>query len=86
MKYDNSIPEMSADFCSRVVAKSWDIKQRSPLTWRAIRDKVQSMLPVRINIAVAMMAVVFVVGMFIGAEGYTYVYSDDMDISQILEI
>lgn len=78
---------MSPDFCERVVAKSWGVKQRPVWTVRGVMDKWNAMFPVRANWAVMTMAAVFAVGLFIGFEKTnTYTFSDTMDISEIMEI
>lgn len=77
---------MTPDFCDRVVTASRNVSQRRPLTLRYVTDRLSQMLPVRINWAVMTMAVVFMVGMVVGFETYTYTFSDTMDVSELMEI
>jgi hypothetical protein len=86
MTYDKSVPEMSSDFCERVVAKSWDVKQRRPFMLRTVVEKPWAIFPVRVNWAVMTMAVVFMVGVFIGTQSYITTFSDTVDISELTEI
>lgn len=85
MHLDNNVPEMSADFCERVVAASHDVSQRRPIKMRMIWDRVSAvMFPVRMNWVVATMALLFVVGVVMGTQSYTA--NDITDIAEIMEI
>ncbi|MCL2339033.1 MAG: hypothetical protein FWC51_03730 [Proteobacteria bacterium] len=80
-EWNKTVPEMSADFCNRVVAASRDVWQKHPFSLRAFLDRVATVLPVRPNWAIMAMAVVFVVGIVAGLESYSIT-----GIAEILEI
>lgn len=77
------VPEMSTNFCDRVMDAARDIPQRRPWTIRRIINGLGGMLPVRINWAVAMVAIFFVAGIVMGTQTYTFT---DMYVEEILEL
>jgi len=83
MTWNKPLPEMSADFCNRVVAASRDVPQRRPwtMTIRALWNRAAAVLPMRPNWMMATMAVVLVVGIVAGLESYSI-----SGIAEILEI
>ena len=66
-----NIPELSANFCGRVVEASRDVPQRRPVSIRALWERAAAVLPIRPRWAIAMMAAVFVIGFAAGFETYT---------------
>ena len=81
MEWNKDIPEMSVDFCDRVIDASRDIEQRRPISLRMLWERATAALPVNPSWAIASMAIVFVIGVAIGIETYTIV--DVMEIMQI---
>ncbi len=83
MNFNKTIPEMSANFTDRVVNASRSVPQRRPITLRGMFERANSALPVRLNWAVAVMAVFFCVGVLAGLETYNFA---DTYIEEIMEI
>lgn len=78
------VPELSENFCERVVAASRNVAQRPSWNIRAIWSRAQTvMFPIRMNWVVASMAVLFVVGVFAGMEMN---WTGATDIMEIMEI
>lgn len=83
MNWIKDVPEMSTNFCDRVIDASRDVSQHRPWTITRIVNGLNGMLPVRINWAVAVVAIFFVAGVVMGTQTYTFT---DMYIEEILEL
>ena len=83
MEWDKNVPEMSANFCDRVVEASRSLDQRRPVTLRGLWERAAAALPLRPNWMLATMAAVFVIGLAVGVETYTIA---DTGVAEIMSI
>ena len=78
------LPEMSADFCNRVIAASRDVQQYRPLTPRTLWERATNALPMNPRWAIATMVLVFAIGLVVGIE--VDVTDGISGIAEIMEI